>query len=82
MPIGQIAPGCHQLVVAALNEVLPEKLGVARLRGSGGQVIAQRVGVILAQVIGHINGSPPALAELSTTEVEVFSDTGCKNPSV
>jgi hypothetical protein len=53
-------------------------LGVARLGGGGGQVGPEGVGVVLAQVVGHIDGGAAALAELPAAEVEVFSDRGCK----
>jgi hypothetical protein len=50
--------------------------GVAGLGGGGGKVEAQRVGVVLAEAIGHIHGGAPALAELAPAEVEVLLDTG------
>jgi hypothetical protein len=72
--VGQVAPRRHQLVVVALDEILPRELGVARLGGGGGQVEAQRVGVVLAQEVGHIDERAAALAELGPLEVQVFND--------
>jgi hypothetical protein len=50
-----------------------------QLLGGGRQVEAQRVGVVFAQVVGHVHGGAAALAELAAAEVEVVSDTGYKS---
>jgi hypothetical protein len=54
---------------------------VAGLGGGGGQVVAQGVGVVLAQEVGHVHGGAATLAELVAPEVQVFLDTGRKIPS-
>jgi hypothetical protein len=69
-------------MVVALDEILPGELGVAGLGDGGRQVEAQRVGVVLAQEVGHLYESAAALAWLRALEVEVFLDTGWKTPSV
>jgi hypothetical protein len=48
---------------------------VARLGGGCGELVAQRVGFVLAQEVGHVHGGGAALAELPTLEVEVFMVT-------
>ena len=73
--VGQIAPGGDQLVVVALDKILPGELGVAGLGRDGGQVEAQGVGVVLAQKVGHLHRGAAALAELAAPEVEVFMVT-------
>jgi hypothetical protein len=76
----------HQLVsfawtqdkVVPLHEILPGEFRIPGLGGGGGQVKAQRVGIVLAQEVGYLYCGAAALAELAPSEVEVFSDTGCK----
>ncbi len=53
--------------------------GVTGLGGGGGQVESQRVGIVLAQEVEHLHESAPALAQLRSLKVEIFSDTGCKS---
>jgi hypothetical protein len=53
----------------------------ARLGRRGRQVEAQRVGVVLAQKVGHVDGAAAALAELAAVEVKVFMVTRDKGRS-
>jgi hypothetical protein len=76
------APRRHQLVVIALDEILPRELSVSGLGGRGGQIEAQGVGVVVAEEVGHVDGSSPTLAELSTFEVDVFMVTRDKTRSL
>jgi hypothetical protein len=50
-------------------------LGVAGLGRSGGQVVAQGVGVVAAEEVGHVDEGAAALAELTAPKVEVFMVT-------
>jgi hypothetical protein len=77
--LAQVPPRRHQLVVVPLDKILPRELGLARLGGGRGQVKAQRIGIVLAEKVEHLHEGAAALAELSAAEVEVFSDTGCKD---
>ena len=43
---------------------------------------APQVGVVLTEEVGYMHGGAPALVEFPALQVEVFSDTGCKIPSV
>ena len=67
-----------QLVFVALDKVFPIELGVACFGGGGGQVVAQGVGVVFAEKVGHVDGGAAALAELPPAKVQVLLDTGCK----
>jgi hypothetical protein len=88
--VGQVAPrGASSFPSALLrtwllrstkssqeNPSVPQgRLGVAGLGGRRRQVETQRVGVVLAQEVGHVDGGAAALAELSASEFEAFSDT-------
>jgi hypothetical protein len=72
--VGEVAPGGDELVVVALDEILPGELGVARLGRGGGQVEAQGIGVVLAEEVGHLHERAAALTELCPLEVQVFND--------
>jgi len=58
-----------------LDEILPVKLGVAGLGGGGGQVVAQGVGVVAAEEVGHVHKGAAALAELAAPKVQVLMVT-------
>jgi hypothetical protein len=47
-----------------------------------GQAEAQRVGIVLAQEVGHLHRHATALAELAAFEVEVFMVTMDECPSL
>ena len=72
----------HQLVVVALDEILPVEFGVPCLGRCGRQVKAQRVRIVLAQKLGHVDRRAAAFAELSATEIEVFMVAMHKRPSL
>jgi hypothetical protein len=52
---------------------------VAGLGGGGRQVEAQRVGVVLAQKVGHLHEGAMAFTQLRALEVEVFMVARDKN---
>jgi hypothetical protein len=67
-------PSCPRRPQPISHDHYPERLG-----GSGGQVEAQWVGVVLAQEVGDLHGSATALAELAAFEREVFMVARDKN---
>jgi hypothetical protein len=60
-------------------ESLRAGFGVAGLGCGGGQVEAQRVRVVFAQKVGHLDGGAATLAQLRALEIEVFMVTRDKN---
>ena len=50
-PVGQVAPGGDQLVVVAVDEIIPIPIGVLALGHIGGQVVAQRIRVVAGEEI-------------------------------
>ncbi len=73
----------HQLVVVPWGSTKSShenrRRRIAGLRCHRRQVVAQGVGVVAAEEVGHVHSRAPALAELAPTEVQVFLDTGCKS---
>ncbi len=49
--VGQVAPGGHQFVVVATQELLPGEVHILRIGGVDGQHVAQRVGIVAAEEV-------------------------------
>jgi hypothetical protein len=69
----------HQLVVVPWGSTRSShenrRRRIARLGRGGGEVVAQRIGVVAAEEVGHVHGRAPALAEFTPTKVQVFMFT-------
>ena len=70
--VGQVAPGGHQLVVVAAQELLPGEVDVLRLGGVDGQHVAQRVGIVAAEVVGQLDHPAATGGEFLALHVQEF----------
>ncbi len=68
-PIGQVAPGGHQFVVVAADEIRPCKVAVARLGQDRGHIESDGVRIVALQDVRQPDRPIAALAELGAVDV-------------
>ncbi len=71
--VDEVPPVREQLVVVAAHELVPREVGVLRLRPAGGEVVAERVGVVAAEEVAHPDGDVPARRRLLALHRQVFA---------